>query len=122
MLSALLLCVFVLSGIQEAHAAPIGMCADTAQSVEAPPPMFPADDAELNPAEECQSSELQFRVQEPGTPGDRLAPSAEMPDEKVILSDLVPVLGARSLPFVLVGQAFRLPEEHRWRGLRPPRD
>lgn len=84
--------------------------------------MFPADDAELSPAEECQPSELQFRVQEPGRPGDRLAPSAEMPDEKVILSDLVPVLGARSVPFAFMGQTLSLPEEHRWRGLRPPRD
>lgn len=127
-LRAVLLCTFVLLGMQEAQAAPIGMCADTAQSIEAPPPMFPADDAELRAASEstqddCQSNnDMRFRVHEPGAPSDRLAPSAESPDEKVILEVFVPVFGVRSVPFAVVGQAFRLPEEHRWRGLRPPRD
>lgn len=126
-LKALVVCVLVLSGMQEADAAPIGMCADTAQSIEAPPPMFPADNAELSPTDAstpfgCQSSrDERFLMQEPGAPSDRVAPSAETPDEKVVLGDLVPVLRAPSVPFSLLRGDFSLPEEHRWRGLRPPR-
>jgi hypothetical protein len=120
-----MVCALLLFGVQEAQAAPIGMCADTAQSVEAPPPMFPADDAQLKPADKtmnaCQhSDDARFSALAPGAPPDRVAPSVENPDQKVILGELVPVLRAGSTPFALATRRLLLPEEHRWRGLRPP--
>lgn len=126
-LSFLAACAVVLCGSTDAQAAPIGMCADTAQSVEAPPPMFPADDAELKPTDEwtllgCQADgEERFSSPQPGAPSDRIAPSYEVPDQKVILGELAPVLRSGSVPFTLVSSTVCLPEEHRWRGLRPPR-
>jgi hypothetical protein len=127
-LGVLVLFATLLGRSVEAQAAPIGMCADTAQSIEAPPPMFPADDAELKSADNwgtlgCQAGdEERFVPQKPGAPSDRVAPSSEIPDQKVILGETVPVLRSGSVRIALSASTLCLPEEHRWRGLRPPRN
>lgn len=126
-LSVLVGCAALLTSAGAASAAPIGMCADTAQSIEAPPPMFPADDSELRVADEwslfgCQpDDDARFRPKEPGAPSDRVAPSYETPDNKVILGEALTELRPGSVRIALTVSSLCLPEEHRWRGLRPPR-
>lgn len=127
LLATMTLCLLIVSGESSALAAPIGMCADTAQSVEAPPPMFPAEDTALNRPDQAKPLDCNlddndlFAVQHPTNPGERLTPSSEIPDHKVVLGELVPVLAARSVRTTVWKDRLSLPEEHRWRGLRPPR-
>lgn len=89
--------------------------------------MFPAEDTSIDGADEMGELDCwfddtdRFAVQHSKGPGERVTPSAEMPDHKVILGELVPVLAAPSVRLSITRGTLSLPEEHRWRGLRPPR-
>jgi len=111
-------CVAFLSCLETAHAAPIGMCSDTAQSIAAPPPMFPTKDILLKSCDEDADEGL--RVESPGAPNERVSPSAEIPDQKVVLDSTARTFRVSSYLYPLEKASLELPEEHRWLGLRPP--
>lgn len=113
-----------LATVDHAAAAPIGMCADTAQSIAAPPPMFPADDKAVEnvTGEECADEFGEgIQVDTPGAPHERFVPSPELPDQKVVLGTALRAPHVCSFVSPLEKRLLSLPEEHRWRGLRPPR-
>jgi hypothetical protein len=111
-------CVAFLGQIHSAQAAPIGMCADTAQSIAAPPPMFPAKNSVLKNCEAEVDEGL--LLESPGAPKERVSPSAEIPDLKVVLDSATRAFKVPSYLFPLEKASLELPEEHRWQRLRPP--
>jgi hypothetical protein len=94
------------------------MCSSDAQSIAAPPPMFPADDAELRG---CDDDAQKFSVTPARVPTDRLyqlTPSVD--HEGVLPAPLLPPRASARRTAIEPSQQL-VTVEHRWQGLRPPR-
>lgn len=114
---AFFLCLLSFEG--KANAAPSGMCSTEAQSIAAPPPMFPADDAILKGCDD--ERDFSFTQSSGGTPSDRLAPLDPQQDYECVLDASVPYPPASDIRCPREGRIVVSFAEHRWQGLRPPR-
>jgi hypothetical protein len=113
------LCACLASFGGTAHAAPSGMCSNDAQSIESPPPMFPADDAVLR---DCDENKLfGFSHGATQSPNERFAQSNSSHEVEAILGTTVPACKAHSCLSPIQTTEKLETAEHRWRGLRPPR-
>ncbi len=103
-----------------AHAATaVGMCADTAQSIEAPPPLYPSDGASLS---DCDHFDLRSGIASAPLPDpqERIWSETQLHQDLALLPSSL-VLGPP--PSKLGGPApagTYVPDEHRSSLLRPP--
>lgn len=95
----------------------VGMCGTAAQSIAAPPPIYPSTDATAKP---CAPPSDEFRVGVPLLPTDAPATADLTPDKSAVLPSTA-LLPQRLTLATGPTRLLDCPgEEHRARALRPP--
>lgn len=111
--------LFLVGAVDSAWAAPSGMCSEEAESIAAPPPMFPADDATLRACDD--DADLSFNLMGSPSSGERIAPSDGGSRGDGVLAGSLIVPRPTSLVRRIDVPISSDSSEHRWLGLRPPR-
>lgn len=108
----------VFGQMETADAAPIGMCGELAESIAAPPPMFPADGAVLRGCE--SQADDAYRVSSDGAPTERFAQTENTQKIYGVFHEASEVMRAPGAQQPIEATRICLSDEHRMRGLRPP--
>jgi|GEM_PF-2512222 len=96
----------------------VGMCGTSAQSIAAPPPIYPGSDAVAAP---CAPPTEELKHGVPGLPTDRPAVTKVELEKSAVLQALIP-FPPRTASTNPVSAGLPSPgEEHRARSKRPPR-
>lgn len=124
--------VFLLLGVtpDQAFAGTVGMCGDSAQSIDAPPPLYPSDAAYLgagsrhagSAGDACDSVDSRRGIEQAPAPAERPAQLQLEPRTDFLLFSLEIVCARASTePLVFFEATTVISEEHRGSLRRPPR-
>ena len=126
--SLLVLAVFLLLGLtpDQALAGNVGMCGDNAQSIDAPPPLYPSDAAYLGNGgvrdDACDSVDSRRSIDQAPAPTERPTQlQLEPRTDSVLFSPHIGCARASTEPLCFFEDTTVISEEHRDSPRRPPR-